>query len=209
MNRERISISIKKDLLKRIDSLVDGVTIRNRSHAVEALVSQSLGINNISDAVVMAGGDNAASSINAIKKSIVGLKSIGLTEVIVALGYLGDKIKKGLGDGKELGVQINYLEGGEGSGGALYMLKNALKKTFIVVNVNDDYEIDYKALVDFHKNSRKIATVATDDIKTLQGIYILEPAVLPYIPSGFSMLEEDVFPRLLKESKVSIYPILS
>ena len=209
MNRERISISIKKDLLKKIDSLVDSITIRNRSHAIETLVSQSLGLNNISDAVVMAGGDSAASSVNAIKKSIVGLKSIGLSEVIVAVGYLGDKIKKTLGDGKELGVQINYLEGAEGSGGALSLLKSALKKTFIVINVDDDYEIDYKALVDYHKNSRKIATIATDDIKSLRGIYILESAVLPYVPEGFSMLEEDVFPKLLKENKVSIYPILS
>lgn len=209
MNRERISISIRQDLLKKIDSLVDSVTIRNRSHAIETLVSQSLGINNITDAVVMAGGDNAANSINAIRKSIVGLKSIGLSEVIVAIGYLGDKIKKSLGDGKELGLQINYLEGAEGSGGALKLLKSALKKTFIVINVDDDYEIDYKALVEYHKNSRKIATVATDDIKTLRGIYILEAAVLPYIPDGFSMLEEDLFPKLLKENKVSIYPILS
>lgn len=157
----------------------------------------------------MAGGEDAAKSINAIRKSIVGLKSIGLSEVIVALGYLGDKIKKNLGDGRDLGVQINYLEGSEGSGGALHLLKNALKKTFIVISVNDDYDIDYKTLIDYHKNSRKIATIATDDIKSLKGIYVLEPSVLSYIPGGFSLLEEDVFPKLLKENKISIYPILS
>lgn len=209
MNRERISISIKKDLLQKIDKLVDGVTIRNRSHAIESLASQSLGINNISDAVVMAGGDNAAESVNAIKKSIVGLKSLGINEVIVALGYLGDKIKKGLGDGKDLGVEISYLEESEGSGGALCLLKSALKKTFIVVNVEDDQEIDYRLLVDYHKNSHKIATVATSDIKSMKGIYILEPAVLSYLPDGFCMLEDDIFPKLLKENKVSVYPILS
>ncbi len=209
MNRERISISIKKDLLQKIDRLVDGVTIRNRSHAIESLASQSLGINNISDAVVMAGGDSAADSVNAIKKSIVGLKSLGINEVIVALGYLGDKIKKGLGEGKDLGVEISYLEGSEGSGGALNLLKSALKKTFIVVNIEDDQEIDYKMLVDYHKNSHKIATVATSDIKSMRGIYILEPAVLSYLPNGFCMLEEDIFPKLLKENKVSVYPILN
>ncbi|OQB05668.1 MAG: hypothetical protein BWY19_00874 [bacterium ADurb.Bin212] len=209
MNRERISISIKSDLLKKIDSIVDGVTIRNRSHAIEALTSQSLGINNISDAIVMAGGETAAESISAIKKSIVGLKSLGIHEIIVALGYLGDKIKKNLGDGKELGVEISYLEGSEGSGGALYLLKNALKKSFVVVNVDDDQEIDYQALVDYHKKSHKIATVATNDIKTMRGVYILEPAVLSYLESGFSMLEEDIFPKLLKDNKVSVYPILN
>ncbi len=208
MNRERISISIKKDLLEKIDRLVDGVTIRNRSHAIESLASQSLGINNISDAIVMAGGDSAADSINAIKKSIVGLKTLGINEVIVALGYLGDKIKKSLGEGNDLGIKINYFEDSEGSGGALYLLKNALKKTFIVVNIDDDQEIDYCALVDYHKKSHKIATVATNNIKSMKGVYVLEPAVLSYLESGFSMIEEDVFPKLLKDNKVSVYPLL-
>lgn len=209
MNRERISISIKKDLLKTIDRQVDGVTIRNRSHAIESLVSQSLGISNINDAIVMAGGDNAAESIHAIKKSIVGLKTLGISEIIVALGYLGDKIKKGLGNGAELGVKISYLEGSEGSGGALSLLRNALKKTFIVVNIDDDNEINYKELLEYHLASHKTVTIATDNIKSLKGIYVLEPAVLQYLPNGFSMLEEDIFPKLLKENKVSIYPILN
>lgn len=208
MNRERISISIKNDLLKKIDKEIDGITIRNRSHAIESLVSSALGLNNITDAIVMAGGDDAANSINAIKKSIVGLKTLGISEIIVALGYLGDKIKKSLGDGSDLGVQISYLEGSEGSGGALNLLRNALKKTFIVVNTVDDREINYKELVEYHKNFHRTATVATDDIKTLRGIYVLEPAILQNLPSGFSMLEDDIFPKLLKENRISIYPLL-
>lgn len=209
MNRERISISIKKDVLKKIDSIVDGISIRNRSHAIESLVSQSLGLHHISDAIVMAGGDNATSSINSIKKSIVGLKTLSINEIIVALGYQGDKIKKSLNNGEELGVRLSYLEESEGSGGALYVLKNALKKTFIVVNTSDDYELDYRKLLDFHKNSRKIATIATDDIKSLKGVYILEPSILNSLPSGFSMLEEDIFPKLIKEAKIAIYPLIS
>lgn len=208
MNRERISISIKKDVLSRIDKFIDGVSIRNRSHAIETLVSQSLGVNQITDAIVMAGGADAANSLHAIKKSLVGLKSIGISEVIVALGYLGDKVKKALGDGKELGISISYLEDSNGSGGALKLLRKALKKTFIVVNVIDDYDINYKLIADYHKNSHKIATVATDDIKSLKGIYFFEPAIFNEIPDGFSIIEEDILPKLVKANGVSIYPIL-
>ena len=70
MNRERITISIKKDLLSKVDKKVDGVKLRNRSHAVESLLSEALGINAIKDAIVMAGGEEATKNIAAIKKAL-------------------------------------------------------------------------------------------------------------------------------------------
>ena len=118
---------------------------------------------------------------------------------------MGDKIKTGLGDGKEFGLKINYLEKGEGTGGALNLLKKALKKSFIVVNLESKLDLDYKMVIDFHKNTTALATVATNDIKSFKGIYILEPEVTKYIPDGFSMLEEDIFPKLHKENKLNIY----
>src|SRR3989339_1198225 len=164
MNRERITISIKKDLLSKVDKKVDGVKLRNRSHAVESLLSEALGINAIKDAIVMAGGEEATKNIAAIKDAILRLRKVGIEEVIVAIGYLGDKIKKELCDGKNFDLKISYLEKGEGSGGAIFLLKNALKKTFLVVNVSESLEFDYKSLIDFHKSTNYSATIATSDI---------------------------------------------
>ena len=209
MNRERITISIKKDLLSKVDKKVDGVKLRNRSHAVESLLSEALGINAIKDAIVMAGGEEATKNIAAIKDAILRLRKVGIEEVIVAIGYLGDKIKKELGDGKNFDLKISYLEKGEGSGGAIFLLKKALKKTFLVVNVSESLEFDYKSLIDFHKSTNYSATIATSDIKNMTGVYVLDPEILPYLPKGFSMLEDDIFPRLLKENKLSIYPVLN
>ena len=207
MSRERVTITIKKDVLKALDKKIDGVKIRNRSHAVESMLSESLGFHAIKDAIVMAGGDDAIKSIAAIKDSLIRLNMIGIEEVIVALGFLGDKIKKGLGDGKEYGLKIEYLEKGEGTGGALKLLQKALKKSFVVVNLDGKLDLDYKMVIDFHKNSVALCTVATNDIKSFKGVYILEPEVTKYIPEGFSMLEEDIFPKLHKENKLNIYPI--
>ena len=38
------------------------------------------------------------------------------------------------------------------------------------------------------------------------GLYILDPAVIDYIPDGFAMLETDVFPKLVDNEELSAYP---
>jgi len=206
--RERITISIRKEILSIIDKRIDGIKLRNRSHAIESMVVETLGIDIISDVIIMAGGEGAIKSVDAISELLLKLKAIGVEEVIIAVGYLGQKIKDILKDGSGHSLHINYLEEGEGTGGVLLEIKKSLKKSFLVINIDKKTDVDIKTLIDFHKSSLSLATVATENIKTLKGVYVLEPEVLDYLPKGFSMLEEDVFPKLLKEGKLTIYPIL-
>ena len=208
MKRERITISIREDLLQKIDQRIDGVKMRNRSHAIELLVSESLGLSQISYAIIMAGGKSAIKLLPLIEEAIRSLKRFGFDEVTVAVGYLGDKIKNVLGDGKKFGVKINYIEGGEGTAGALLPIKEKIKKTFAVININEAININVKNLVDFHRQHLSVATVATKDMTNLKGYYILEPDVFNYIEPGFSMLEEDVFPKLANENKLLFYPLI-
>lgn len=208
MAKNRITVTINSDLLKNIDQQIDGTKIRNRSHAIESLIFEALNLDQIKDAIVMAGGNDVIKNINAIKDSLLRLKKLGIKEVIVAVGFLADKIKKELKAGQDFGLKIDYLEKGEGTGGSLFLLKKAIKKTFIVVNINQQIDFDYEMLTDFHKSDGKIATVATNDMKSFKGVYILEPKIFEYIPKEFSMLEEDIFPVLLKENELAIYPII-
>ena len=206
--RERITISIRKEILSKIDKKIDGIKLRNRSHAIESMVVETLGIDIISDVIVMAGGEDAIKSVDAIKELFLKLRTIGVEEVIIAVGYLGKKIKDALKSGEEFGLHINYLEKGEGTGGVLLEMKKSLNKPFLVINIDKKTDVDLKNLIDFHKSSLSLATVATENIKTLKGVYVLESEVLDYLPKGFSMLEEDAFPKLLEEGKLTIYPIL-
>ena len=206
--RERITISIRKEILSKIDKKIDGIKLRNRSHAIESMVIETLGIDLVSDVIIMAGGKDAIKSIDAIQELLLKLKAIGVEEVIVAVGYLGKKIKDELKNGSGFGLHINYIEKGEGTGGVLQEMKKNLKNSFLVVNIDKKIDVDLKTLIDFHKSSLSLATVATENIKTLKGVYILEPEILDYLPKGFSMIEEDAFPRLLGEGKLTIYPIL-
>ncbi|HPL01643.1 MAG: sugar phosphate nucleotidyltransferase [Patescibacteria group bacterium] len=208
MKRERITISIREDLLQKIDQRIDGVKMRNRSHAIELLVSESLGLSQISFAIIMAGGKGAMKLLPSIEEAIRGLKRFGFDEVVIAVGFLGDKIKNVLGDGKKFGIKINYIEGGEGTAGALLPIKEKIKKTFVVINIDETMNINVKNLVDFHRQHLSVITVATKDMAKLKGYYILEPEVFNYIGQGFSMLEEDVFPKLASENKLVFYPLI-
>ena len=208
MKRERITISIREDLLQKIDQRIDGVKMRNRSHAIELLVSESLGLSQISFAIIMAGGKGAMKLLPSIEEAIRGLKRFGFDEVVIAVGFLGDKIKNVLGDGKKFGIKINYIEGGEGTAGALLPIKEKIKKTFVVINIDETMNINVKNLVDFHRQHLSVVTVATKDMTKLKGYYILEPEVFNYIGQGFSMLEEDVFPKLASENKLVFYPLI-
>src|ERR1035437_8355110 len=99
MERERITISIKKEILDKIDQKVDGICMRNRSHAIEMLISETLGMAKIETAVIMAGGKGALRLIPVIENSVKALKRHGLKNIILAIGFLGDKIKQNIGDG--------------------------------------------------------------------------------------------------------------
>jgi len=208
MERERITISIKTDILQKIDQKIDGVKMRNRSHTIELLVSESLGLSQINTAVIMAGGKGAIGLIPVVEKTIGDLKEFGFSEIFLAVGYLGDKIKQSIGDGEKFDLKINYIEGGEGTAGALLPLKNQIKKSFLVVNLEKNLPVNLKKLSDFHRAHLAIATVAAIDMRSMKGYYILEPEILNQIPKGFSMLEEDIFPRLTEDNKLIFYPIV-
>jgi NDP-sugar pyrophosphorylase family protein len=70
-----------------------------------------------------------------IELQVKWLKKFGITDIIILVGHLKEKIKHHLADGKKFGVNISYIEENEplGTGGAL---KNA--KDHIIKNGNSN-----------------------------------------------------------------------
>lgn len=206
--RERITISIRKDLLSKIDQQIDGSRLRNRSHAIEHFVSESLGLSEVNNVVILAGGKGALKLIPIIEESIKSLSTYGISRIYIAVGYLGPKIREYIGDGTKFGLKIEYLEGGEGTAGAIKPLEKIFKKTFMVINLDNSLQVDLKKLASFHRQHMSIATIASKDTATNTGIYVLEPEIFRYIPNGFSMLENDVFPKLAEENELITFPLV-
>lgn len=207
MERERITISIKRGVLKAIDKTVDGINIRNRSHAIETLTSLALNTENTKNVVILLGGKDAMKSIPAVKEYLDRLAKNGFSKAYIAVGFLSDKIKDKLGNGEDFGVKLEYLEEGEGSGGALLQLKKLFNNTFVTINTDEKFNVDFNDLIEYHKKHQATATIATNNLDTLKGIYIFDPVIFNQIPKDFSMLESDIFPKLLKENKLIVRPL--
>ena len=54
--KERITITLDKDLISQIDKRIDGVGIKNRSQEIENLLAEALGTNIPKKAVLLVGG---------------------------------------------------------------------------------------------------------------------------------------------------------
>lgn len=207
--RVRLTISLARDIAEQVDDLVDGVRIRNRSHAVESLLLESLHLAQVRQAVIMAGGDDVAKRLPAIQAMLKTLKVQGIYDIYLAVGYLADVVKETFQHGEQLGLRIQYLESNLGTGGVLREHRGKFKGNFLVINIERPIEIDIKQLLTFHREHQPLVTIATPSLKDLHGVYVFEPKALSFIPDGFVMLEETVFHELTKAGKLLPYPIVT
>ena len=97
-----------------------------------------------------------------IEKIIVNFRNQGFKNFTISVNYLGHKIKKHLGKGNKLKVNITYVHERKflGTAGSLSLID--LKKTvFPVIVANSDLisEIDYNNLINYHRNKKSDLTV--------------------------------------------------
>jgi len=181
MNKERVTVTLDHDVIRHLDSLIDGLKIRNRSHAVEFLLSKSLGSNKPKKAVIMAGGKGVRlrpityeipkpmvpiRGRPLLEHTIEMLRKQDIREVILSIGYLGNKIKEYFGNGSKFGVKINYVEETKpmGTAGALKLVKPLVDESFIVLLGDNLMDINLGELYSFHKESKAKATMALKSV---------------------------------------------
>jgi NDP-sugar pyrophosphorylase family protein len=187
MRRERLTITLRGDVLKRLDKLVDGNTIRNRSHAIESVLTEQLKSNILSCAVMLGGGEGIDFEGKKISKLLLPingetiiehnieiLKSYGITDLIFSLGAMGEQVREKLGDGSEYGIKVIYFERDRGTASVLRQAKSLLESTFLMMNGDILLEnIDLEDMYEFHKSSGGKATMllaTADESKKLGSI---------------------------------------
>lgn len=89
-------------------------------------------------------------------------KNEGFSRFVIAVHYLGHMIEEYFGDGKNLGVQIDYLREQTplGTAGALGLLAPQPEEDFVVTNGDVITDIHYGELLDFHLRHNASATMA-------------------------------------------------
>lgn len=128
--------------------------------------------------IIMAGGRGTRiSSINSdipkpliriekipvLEREIICLRNQGFKEFIITVSYLADQIIDYFGNGKRLGVSIEYYVEAEplGNAGALFKLKDKLTNPFLLLNADSVFDIDFNRFVAFHRSHRGLVTLFT------------------------------------------------
>jgi len=91
------------------------------------------------------------------------LKSQGLTDIIIAVGYRSELIKTYFGNGEKFGVDIKYVEEDEplGTAGPLAALKEKfdIKEPILLMNGDILTRLDFNKLIEFHLSNKADMTV--------------------------------------------------
>lgn len=125
--------------------------------------------------VIMAGGRGSriASVANDVPKPMINicgkpilehqidnLKACGLTDIILVIGYLGEKIKDYFGDGSRFGVCIEYFieDHPLGTAGALFKMPQ-LTEDFLLLCGDVIIDVDFNRFIAFHKEKKAWASL--------------------------------------------------
>jgi NDP-sugar pyrophosphorylase family protein len=89
------------------------------------------------------------------------LKTEGLTDVIIATGYLEELIRAYFGDGKKLGMNISYSREDKplGTAGPLDLVRDQLTDTFLLMNGDTLSNLSFSSLIEHHLAASAMATV--------------------------------------------------
>ncbi|MCL0053640.1 nucleotidyltransferase family protein, partial [Dehalococcoidia bacterium] len=206
----------------------------------------------LSQAVVMAGGEGMrlrpltedlpkpmlpVGDRPLLELIIEQLQQTGIRRVNLTTHYKKDAIADHFGDGRDFGVEIRYVEEDQplGTAGALSQVENH-DGPLLVVNGDILTRVDFRAMLNFHKEHQAQMTVAvrrlesqlpygvieTDGVIVTgisekpvtrhfinAGIYLLEPNVRSYIPGTGAYDMPDLIIRLLDRGlRVISFPVM-
>ncbi len=169
-HKSRLTITLPGELLTKVDGLVDGKAVRNRSHAIELLIRSSMEPT-VSMAVILAGGKKKMTTPPALKKignrpllaiTLENLKKYGIVDVFVCGGIYEKQIETVFGDGSQFGVKITYVEEKKpmGTAGSLKLTeKYVASNPFLVIHGDVLTDINLEDLVEFHLRENTKATI--------------------------------------------------
>ena len=95
-----------------------------------------------------------------LEHQIDNLKACGLTDIVLVIGHLGDKIKDYFGDGSKFGVHITYFVEDHplGTAGALFKMPE-LTEDFLLLCGDVIIDVDFNRFIAFHKAHKAWASL--------------------------------------------------
>ncbi len=228
-NRARVTISIRRDLLERVDNLIDGLTIRSRSQAIEFLLSKFLG-EKISAALVLAGGKPKdiklgqttkflakLGSKTLLEKVLEHLHGFGINNFLVYADYKSDELIEHF-EQLSLNYSVRFITGKKATGTVQPLIKarRFLKSTFMLAYGDTICRFNFDDMYRFHKSNNSIATLALTSVDKPKryGVAIVEGAKIKgfvekpkadigsyLVNAGYFIFEPEFFTYIRKTDK--------
>ena len=107
-----------------------------------------------------------------LEHEILLLKSRGIREFVLCIGYLGEQIEDYFGTGKKLEVNIEYSHDGPdllGPAGALKRAAPVLNDSFFVTYGDAYLRLDYQRIMDYFMRSEKLGLMVVYENKNKYG----------------------------------------
>ena len=190
--KERITITLDGDLLRTVDSMVDNHKIKNRSHAMELLLTKAIQKKELKRAILLAGGDTHTQEDGKeiplcmarlqekplLEHIMINLHKEGINEiVIVSQNKNMEIIKNYFSNGSEFNVEIIYCEEPvkTGTAGALRVASEYITEPVVVCNTTNLFQIRLQDMFKFHKMNGASTTIAltTDTDPSKYGVVVL------------------------------------
>jgi len=95
-----------------------------------------------------------------LRHQLALLRRHGARRIVLSVGYLGELIEAGIGDGTDLGLEITYVYDSpalDGTAGAIRNCLEHLGDRFMVLYGDTYLRIDYGAVDEAHRQSGKLA----------------------------------------------------
>ena len=171
-----------------------------------------------------------------LERTIEQLKGIGISRFNVTTHYKAEVISEHFGDGRNFGVQIEYVQEDTplGTAGALRML-SAGEEPLLIINGDILTQVNFRAMLDYHRAHKAQLTVGVRQYEMQvpygvvecqgasvtrisekpklnffvnAGIYILEPTLRDLVPSDQRFDMTDLIQRLIEYQRLVVsFPI--
>lgn len=157
---------------------------------------------------------------------LLQMKDAGIEHVILTVGHLSELLRAFFKDGSQFGINITYSyeQCPLGTAGPIALVED-LSETFLVSNGDVLTTLNLRDLIKFHQEQKAVATIAVHhrqskidlgviqrdgdhritgyiekpvyDFMVSMGIYVFEPAALPYITPNEYLDFPDLIKRMI------------
>ena|SRR2546428_2505568 len=159
----------------------------------------------------------------------------GVSEIVIGVAYLKEKIMRYFGDGKRFGANIRYsvhtVEGGTGEGFRLAITRYVNRESFFALNGDQITDLNLKSMFRAHSQDNAIATIAVVRPRLPFGLVqvddkgyctkFVEKPIMKDLTSSSGIyvfakqivpllpaigdVEKTTFPRLAKKKRLKVY----